>query len=55
MYIAYMYIYIYIYIYMLCECMLRVLRRIFGLKRDEKGSGEGSTMKNFIVCTVHLI
>ena len=28
---------------------------IFGLKRDENGSGEGSTMRNFIVCTVHLI
>ena len=37
-----------------------VLRRIFEPKRDENGgmrmgSGEGSTMRNFIVCTVHLI
>ena len=30
----------------------RILRRIFGLKR--MGSGDGSTMRNFIVCTVHL-
>ena len=30
----------------------RILRRIFGPKRD--ASGEGSTMRNFIVCTVHL-
>ena len=42
------------------ECRLRVfenriLRRIFGPKRDENGSGEGSKMRNFIVCTVHLI
>jgi hypothetical protein len=41
------------------ECRLRVfenkiLRRIFGPKRDEKGSGEGFTIRNFIVCTVHL-
>ena len=33
----------------------RILRRIFGPKRDEKGSGEGFTMRNFIVCTVRLI
>ena len=33
----------------------RILRRIFGPKRDEKGRGEGSTMRNFIVCIVHLI
>jgi hypothetical protein len=33
----------------------RILRRIFGPKRDENGSGEGSTMRNFIVFTVHLI
>ena len=33
----------------------RILRRIFGPKRDENGSGEGSTMRNFIVCNVHLI
>ena len=42
------------------ECRLRVfenriLRRIFGPKRDENGNEEGSTMMNFIVCTVHLI
>ena len=42
------------------ECWLRVfenriLRRVFELERDENGSGEGSTMRNFIVCTVHLI
>jgi hypothetical protein len=39
-------------------CRLRVfenrfLRRIFGPKRAE--NGEGSTMRNFIICTVHLI
>ena len=33
----------------------RILRRIFGSKRDENGSGEGSTMRNFVVCTVNLI
>jgi len=33
----------------------RILRRIFGPKWDENGDGEGSTMRNFIVCTVHLI
>ena len=33
----------------------RILRRIFGPKRDENVCGEGSTMRNFIVCTVHLI
>ena len=32
-----------------------ILRRIFGLRRDENGSGEGSTMRNFIFCTIHLI
>ena len=42
------------------ECRLRVfenriLIRIFGPKRDENGSGEGSTIRDFIVCTVHLI
>ena len=42
------------------ECRLRVfenriLMRIFGSKRDENGSGEGSTMRNFVVCTVNLI
>ena len=31
----------------------RILRRIFGPKR--MGSGEGSTMRHFIVCAVHLI
>jgi len=31
----------------------RVLKRIFGPKR--MGSGEDSTMRNFIVCTVHII
>ena len=30
----------------------RILRRIFGMRM---GSGEGSTMMNFIVCTVHII
>ena len=34
----------------------RILRRIFGPKKDGKmGTGEGSIMRNFIVCTVHLI
>ena len=33
----------------------RILRRIFGPKRDENGSGKGSTMRNLINCTVHLI
>jgi len=42
------------------ECRLRVfenriLRRIFGPKRDENGSVEGFTVRNFIVFTVHLI
>ena len=42
------------------ECKLRVfenriLRWVFGPKRMRIGSGEGSTMRNFIVCTVHLI
>ena len=31
-----------------------ILRRIFGPKRDEIASGEGSTMRNLIVFTVHL-
>ena len=39
------------------ECRLRVfeniLRRIFGPKRDV--NGEGFTIRNFVVCTVHLI
>ena len=33
----------------------RILRRIFGPKRDDMGSGEGSTTWNFIVFTIHLI
>ena len=33
----------------------RILRRIFGPKRDENGSVEGFTVRNFIVFTVHLI
>ena len=33
----------------------RILRSIFGSKRDKNGSGEGSKMRNFIVCTVHNI
>ena len=33
----------------------RILRQIFGPKRDRMGSREGSIMRNFIVCTVHLI
>ena len=42
------------------KCRLKVfenrfMRRIFGLKRDQNGGGEGSIMRNFIVCTVHLI
>ena len=38
------------------ECRLRVfenrISRIIGMRM---GSGEGSTMRNFSVCTVHLI
>ena len=33
----------------------RILMRIFYPRRMRMGSGEGSTMRNFIVCTVHLI
>ena len=33
----------------------RILRRIFGPRGMRMGSGEGSTMRNFIVCTVNLI
>jgi hypothetical protein len=33
----------------------RIVRRIFGLRRMRMGSGEGFTMRNFIVCTVHLM
>ena len=36
----------------LSEFENRNLRRIFGLKRD---NGEGSTMRNFIVCSAPLI
>ena len=32
----------------------RIVKRIFGLKRSPMGSGEGSTMRNFIVCTVQI-
>ena len=42
------------------ECRLRVfekriMRRIFGPRRMRMVSEEGSTMRNFILCTVHLI
>ena len=42
------------------ECRLRVfenriLKRILGPRRMRMGSGESSTMRNFIVCTVCLI
>ena len=33
----------------------RILRRIFGPKRDENGEWGRLTMRYFIVCTVHLI
>ena len=33
----------------------RILRRIFVPKRDENGSREVSTMRNYIVFTIHLI
>jgi len=34
----------------------RVLRRIFGPKRDEvKGSGENYIMRSFMTCILHLI
>ena len=32
-----------------------ILRRIFGPDRMRMVSGDGSTMRNFMVCTVHLI
>jgi len=32
----------------------RIMRRIFGPKGIRMGSEEGSAMRNFIVCTVHL-
>ena len=42
------------------ECRLRVfenriLGEYLGPRGMRMGSGEGSTMRNFIVCTVHLI
>ena len=42
------------------ECRLRIfenriLRRIFRRKRNENGGERGSTMRNFMVCIVHLI
>ena len=46
---------IYDWVYLLSRLRVfenRILRRIFGPKR--MGSGEGFTMRNFIVCTVHL-
>jgi hypothetical protein len=33
----------------------RILMRIFGTKKVPNGSGEGFTMRNFIVCIDHLI
>jgi hypothetical protein len=33
----------------------KILDQIFGSKRDENGSGEGTTMRHFTVCIVHLI
>ena len=33
----------------------KIQGRIFRTKRDENGSREGSTMRNFLVCSVHLI
>ena len=33
----------------------RILRRTFGPKRDENGKWRRPTMRNFIVCTVHLM
>ena len=42
------------------ECRLRafekrILRRIFGSKREMDESGDSFAMRNFKVCTVHLI
>ena len=42
------------------ECMLkvfenRILRRILGPRGMRMGSGEGSAMRKFIICIVHLI
>jgi hypothetical protein len=34
----------------------RVVRRVFGLKRDEvTGSGENYRMRSFVICTAHHI
>ena len=33
----------------------RILRLIFASKRDENGSREGFTIRNFMVCIVHVI
>jgi hypothetical protein len=33
----------------------RVLRRIFGPKRDEEGSGENYIMRSLMICTAHPI
>ena len=33
----------------------RILSEYLGPRGMREGSGEGSTMRNFIVCTVHLI
>jgi len=33
----------------------RIIRRIMDARELRIGSGEGFLMKNFIVCTVHLI
>jgi hypothetical protein len=33
----------------------KFLRRIFGPRGMRMGSGEGSTIRNFKVCTVHLM
>ena len=32
-----------------------IFRGIFGPRRNKMGSGEGSTMRSFIVCTIHLV
>jgi hypothetical protein len=38
------------------ERRLRVLRRIFGPKRDEvTGSAENFIMRSLVICTPHLI
>ena len=39
-----------------CRALVNaILREYLGPIRMRMGSGEGSTMKNFIVCSVHLI